>query len=248
MKYAFFSMFACLLLIVHQTVLADDCPCSETKKKENEWNHSIALGFNHTSGNSDTTLLNLNLNADREKNNNIWQFEFAGAQGESENEKTQDSLDGTAAYKHLISSRAFIGSGLTGLYDQIADIDYRIFIHLSPGYFILKDDIFKFSVEAGPAYIFEETGDQEDNFWAVRTADRFEWKLSESAKLFQTLEYIAAVEDLEDYIINGEVGVEAALTTQLSLVASVKDSYNNIPADDKEQNDVAIITSLKVSL
>ena len=74
------------------------------------------------------------------------------------------------------------------------------------------------------------------------------FRLEFEAKLFQKAELIFEAEDTENSITNAEAGVEAALTTKLSLVLTVKNEYNNQPAEGKERNDFSLITSLKVSL
>jgi hypothetical protein len=55
-------------------------------------------------------------------------------------------------------------------------------------------------------------------------------------------------EDSGNYIFNGEVGLEAALTSQVNLVLAVRDYYINQPAEDRRPNDVYTLTGLKVNL
>ncbi|MFO0416589.1 MAG: DUF481 domain-containing protein [Pseudomonadota bacterium] len=57
-----------------------------------------------------------------------------------------------------------------------------------------------------------------------------------------------SLEDSGDYIVNAEIGVEAALTSMINLVVSVRDYYINQPAEGRKSNDVYTITGLKVNL
>jgi hypothetical protein len=78
----------------------------------------------------------------------------------------------------------------------------------------------------------------------LRVAERFEHKLSDRAKIWQTLEYLPQVDRFSNYIINGEVGVEAGLTAKLSLRAWVQDTYDNEPAADRLKNDFKLFSGV----
>jgi hypothetical protein len=74
------------------------------------------------------------------------------------------------------------------------------------------------------------------------------WKISESALLYQSAEYLVSVEDAGDYLVNAELGIEAPLSSMVNIVFSVRDYYINQPAEGRERNDVYTITGLKVNL
>jgi hypothetical protein len=116
------------------------------------------------------------------------------------------------------------------------------------GAYLLKNDITKLSLEAGPSYVWEQLGGRDDNFAGARIADRFVWNISEAALLYQSAEYLISFEDSSDYIVNAEIGVEAPLSSMVNLVLSVRDYYINQPAEGRERNDVYTITGLKVNL
>jgi putative salt-induced outer membrane protein YdiY len=139
-------------------------------------------------------------------------------------------------------------AGVAYLSDDIADVDYRVFLNPGLGYFFVKDDEVKFSMETGPSYVFQKQDNDEDNFLAWRIADRFEWKFSETGKIFQGLEFLLNTDDTDDYLINAEAGIEAALNSTLSLVLSVRDRFDASPAAESEKNDVIVTTGLKVLL
>jgi len=97
----------------------------------------------------------------------------------------------------------------------------------------------------GGTYIREElTNGLEDDYAALRVAQRFEYKLTETTRIWQAAEYLANFEDFESYLLNAEVGVEAALKGALSLRVVLLDKYDNVPAPGLEENDIALITSL----
>ena len=57
-----------------------------------------------------------------------------------------------------------------------------------------------------------------------------------------------AAEDFDNYLLTGEIGVEAAISDHLSLRVVVQDKYDNTPAPGAERNDLSLIAGLGLSL
>lgn len=247
-------------MAVPMVSLAQDCDCAKEKKDPSVWDKTISIGFNLTEGNSDTLLLNANAKASRDYENNVWLFELDGNYGESDSpdpddpsapspkETTQEDATANAEYQRLLTERFYAGFGTKVKYDDIADIDYRVTLKPVLGYYLIKDEDIKLSVDVGPGYIFEKVGGIKDDYFAPRVSDRFEWKISETSKLFQTAEYIFDVSDSENYQVVGEAGIESAINSWLSLIVKAKDEYDNQPAAGKERNDFSLISGLALIL
>jgi putative salt-induced outer membrane protein YdiY len=230
-------------------------PCAP-KKVIGAWEKSIAAGFNLTDGNTETTLLNIGLNARKEDTNgNIFEamtaFNYGtdkAAEASTGDDVTRNDVRGNARYDRLLDDSWYLGLGSSFLSDDLADIDYRVTVDPSPGYYFIKNDDYKFRVEAGPSYLFEQVGGESDNYFAPRVAQRFDWVLSCTSKFYEKAEVLFDISNSDNYIINSELGVEAALATNLALVFTVRDVYDNVPAAGREKNDLQTITSLKVAL
>lgn len=220
--------------------------CTPKLKEPGAWDLSSALGFNFTSGNIDSRLLTASFNAEREIESDIYKFNVTGAEGEQNDETTQRFIRSTARYNRLITERTYFGMGGSFLKDDIAKVDYRGVINPGIGYFLVKSDEVELSFEGGPAYVWQKLTDKED-FLAARAANDFSWKLSETAKIFQTAEFLLNTEKTDEYIMVGTAGLEAALMSSLALVTSLQDRFNSLPADNRQKNDVMITTALKVS-
>ena len=238
-----FSLSLICFLLFPLSVFAhpDDAP----KEKDPEaWERSIYLGFDLQDGNSDTTLLALGAKAEREKDDNIWRFEANTKYGETDSSTTIDETTGLAEYKRLLTDRLYTGFGVEYRRDEIADVDYRVGLNPSVGYFLIKNDDLRFNIEGGPSYIFEEVANIEDDYFAPRVGERFEWDVSETAKLFEEAYITWDIDDSENYIITAQAGVEATISGPVSLIVSVKDDYDNVPAPGLKRNDLQVLTSL----
>jgi len=228
--------------------------CATPVVDPSAWVKSVTAGFNYTDGNSKTSSINLNGKTTRDYQGEVYRFEAdynygnAAADGETQREETKNNTRGTAEYKHILDEVYFWGAGTSIFHDDIASIRYRSILNPSLGAYVLREESIKLSLEAGPSYVWEKKGADTENYLAPRVADRFEWKFSPTAKLFQWTEYLVSADDSSNYLVNAEMGLEAALTSLVNVVILVRDNYVNQPAEDRKQNDIATITGLKVNL
>ena len=210
--------------------------------------NSIALGVTMTDGNSDTLLGNISLLKLRTRDAYSLRFGLDYAYGEDNSEKNTDNAKGIAEYRYGLSESAYVFSTLSALYDDIADIDYRVVLAAGPGYYLMKSDRVTLGVEAGPAFITEEVGDEQNDDLAFRVGERYDRVLSATAKCWQALEYLPIVDDFSDYLLNAEIGVEAAINASASIRLVLKNAYDSTPATDREKSDTTVIGALAYQL
>ena len=137
---------------------------------------------------------------------------------------------------------------VSALYDDIAKVDYRVILNPGLGAYLVKHDRLTFSVEAGPAYVIEKVDGETDDYLALRLAERIDFTLSPTAKVWQSAEYLPKIDDFDAYLLNAELGVEAALNSRLNLRVVLQDKYNSTPAGGLDKNDVALIAGISVAL
>ncbi len=228
--------------------------CGEPAKDPSAWDKSVNFGLNYTDGNSKTTNIYAGGLVARDYNNNAWRFQadynYGAAADSADAPKTENknNFRALADYRRVLENDWFAGAGTAFAHDEIADLQYRVIVSPSAGRYLIRDEQTKFSLEAGPSYVFEKLGEVEEDFAAARIADRLEWEISPTSKFFQFTEYLISFEDSSQYLLNAEVGIESALNSYLSLVISVRDYYINKPAEGRVPNDVITITALKVTL
>ena len=239
-----------LILAATNSALAQDAATTDAT----DWTKAVSAGLSLTDGNSNATNFNLNGKLGREYKDEVWRFEadynFGDTKETPDSPRTETRNDYRLLgdYRHIFNDFYFGGIGADLRHDEIADLDYRFTISPSVGMYLIKEDDLKLSVEGGPSYVFEELGGESDSYLAPRIANRLDWKISDTAKLFQTAEYLFDISDSSAYLLNAEIGIETTVTELVSLVVSIKDAYNNNPAEGKEKNDLAIISGLKLNL
>lgn len=78
----------------------------------------------------------------------------------------------------------------------------------------------------------------------LRLAERFDHKLNDRAKIWQSVEILPQVDNFSNYIVNAELGVETSLTKRLSLRTYIQDTYDNEPAPGREKNDLKLVAAM----
>ena len=103
-------------------------------------------------------------------------------------------------------------------------------------------------MDAGPSYLWEKKAGVADNYWALRIGQRFEYAFSKTAKAWQSAEYLPKAEAWGDYLLNVELGAEAALNSRFHLRLVLQDKYDSTPGEGLKQNNLLLIGGLGVSL
>jgi putative salt-induced outer membrane protein YdiY len=224
---------------------ADAAAATITPPPPPKWDVSVAMGLTLTEGNSDSVLFSLISRADKKFDPHELHFGADITYGESEDIKNNESARAFGQYNYLFTDRWYAYLRGEALHDDIADVEYRFTIGPGVGYYIIKRAQTTLAVEAGPAFVYEKQGGDSTGYFTARLAERFEHKFNERARIWQTLEFLPQVDDLDNFIINAEIGAEAAITTSWALSVILQDTYDNEPAEGREENDVKLIAAVK---
>ena len=208
------------------------------------WQSSATLGLAMTRGNKDTLLVNAKLFTQRKMTWNEWLLGVDGAYGEDNSVKNYEMLHGFGQADHFFTHRLFVFGRLDGLHDGIKAIDYRFTGSPGLGYYLLRQADVTLATEAGPSVIVERQGTTTDQYAALRLAERFEYKFSQTTKLWQTVEFIPEVDKVDNYIVNAEIGIDAAISKNLSLQVYLQDNFVNQPAPGFQNNDLRLISGI----
>jgi putative salt-induced outer membrane protein YdiY len=227
------------------------------------WETSASAGVALARGNSKNFLATLGINSSRKWAKDEALLGASAGYGKSTavnradglddvETKNEDYLKGFGQYNHLFSERFYGGLRLDAVHDDIADVNYRFTLSPLVGYYFVKNPTTTLAVEAGPSFVYEQVGGEEQSYLGARLAERFEHKFKSGARIWQTAEIIPQVDDTENFIVNFEIGAEAPLTKKLSLRAVLNDTYDNQPAEvtgaagtrTRLKNDVKITAGL----
>jgi putative salt-induced outer membrane protein YdiY len=208
------------------------------------WQSSATLGLTLTRGNSDTVLFTGNLKTGLKTQDNEWAFGADGAYGENNSVKNTEILHGFGQYNRLFSDRWFAYARVDALHDGIADVAYRVSLSPGLGYYFIKDKNTSLAAEVGPGVVFERRGGIENTYATLRVAERFEHRFSDHARLWQSAEYLPAVKEFGNYLVNAEVGVGASLTKKIELTVTLQDNYASQPAAGRKANDLKLISGI----
>ena len=214
-------------------------------EKKTEWKTTAALGFTLTQGNSDTVLVDTKLLGLKKWELNELSAKLHGIYGQAKGEKNNEVLHGTAQYNRLLGDADFYFYGKGDLmHDAVADVEYRFIASFGAGYYLVNRDKMKLSAEVGPGYIVEKLGAGNNDYFKIRVGERFDYQISERARLWQSIEWLPEAADFANYLLVSEIGVESDLTKKMSLRVSLRDNYDNRPAPGRKSNDLRLVTGL----
>ena len=222
------------------------------------WNTSVALGVNLTTGNSKTLLTQASIlsefkGAENELRlgavGNYGETEVTAADGEKQSDVNVQNARAFSEYRRRFGEKNYGYLNAEISHDRIADIDFRLVVGPGLGHSFIKTADVDLGADAGVAYIHDRNGDgsNKDNV-ALRLAQRYEQKLTATSKLWESIEYLPAFRDFGDYLLNSEIGAEAALNATLNLRVVAQDKFNNRPPDGREKNDLLLIAGVSMKL
>ncbi len=216
-----------------------------------QWDTTAAVGVNLSRGNTRNMLINGSVISARKFEQNEARAGLEANYGETEVTTTNDTKEmdtnvqnsrAFAEYRRLLNERTYGYVNGEIRNDDIADIDYRLMIGPGIGQYLLKSDTQTLGVELGATYIQEKlAGMDSDDYVALRVAEKYELKMSQTSKLWESVEYLPSFEDFGRYLLNAEAGAEAAMNNRLSLRIVAQDKYNSEPAEGKKANDFQLI-------
>ena len=244
-------MGACALLVTQSTVVgeapAPDANAAPEPEKKPAWEGLVAFGLTITSGNSDTLLANASARANKKWPKDELRLSLDATYGENDGDKSVEQVKASSQYNRTFGTedRWYVYGRVEALHDAIADIDGRFTLGPGMGYYFVKNKKTSLSGEAGPGAVIEKVDDKDwETYYTLRIADRFEYKINDRAKIWQTAEFMPDVSDFENYIVNVEIGIESGVTKSWALRVVFQDTYDNEPSPGSKSNDLKLIAGM----
>lgn len=245
------SVLACVcgVIAVTSTVRAEDAP----PPPKSLWDTSAALGLTLTRGNSDTVLFTANIKTETKRPQYELIMGADATYGEDHSVKNNENVHGFAQFNYLFTDRFYGYGRVDGLHDAVAEINYRFTFGPGAGYYFIKNNTTHLSVEGGPALVVEQVVENagttnevtvDNRYFTLRLAEKFDHKLNDKAKIWQSVEILPQVDDFNNFIVNAEAGIETTITLHTGLRVYVQDTYDNVPAEGRKKNDVKLVSAL----
>jgi putative salt-induced outer membrane protein YdiY len=210
------------------------------------WQQIASAGFALSNGNSDTLLATASYDAVYREADNEILLGLGGAYGEVDTAVTQQNARANAQYNRVFGGSLFggIAAGIT--HDTTAGVDYRFTPTAVLGAYLVKTDTAKVSVEAGPAYVFEKTGDGSDSYFALYSAQKASLTLSDSVSIGESVTFIPDVSKFDSYILSANVFVDFYFADHLALRAAVTNTYDSTPVKGQDKSDLMLSTGIAI--
>jgi len=158
----------------------------------------------------------------------------------SNGDKTKQQANLAGKYDHFMNEKWYLYSGLGFEHDKFADLTLRTKLSAGTGYQIYETDRTNLSIEGGPAYVWENYNNSENqDYAAARWALRFDHYLIEAWKLqaFHKHSLDWSLEDSSDYLLKTETGLRIPIFDSLQATLQVNFDRDNAPAKDAKKND-----------
>ncbi len=143
---------------------------------------------------------------------------------------------------YIFHEKWYLSSSAQFEHDDNADLNLRTSIALGPGYQILETERTDFSVEGGPAHVWENFKSDKNNQYASAR-----WALDFKHQIFKTWKLVAfhdhqlrwSLEDRkkDDYVFDLKTGLHIPIYGRLQATVQFNFQRDNEPSDDANKND-----------
>lgn len=225
-----------------------------TSTRAQEHDHSLHFGLSLNSGNSESVRLNLGAASAMDLSEALSyrggiEYNYGeSASGDRPSTRDLDNGKFSGNARWTVRSPWFLATDVSALFDRMAEIDRRISVGPAIGIDMVHRAGLHWSIEAGPALLWERVAGAKDEYVAVRVAEQFDWKPDHRLRLWHRIEWTADASEFLNALLNIEVGIESRIGDRTRLRSVLQDRYDVQPAPGVRHNDVSLVTGLAVEL
>lgn len=218
----------------------------EEQEKEKVWKADLGLSYVKNTGNSDNQTAGVDFKA--EKLANPWGLAVRAYFNTAEESgvKSAEQYYLGARAKRSLSKRWEVFAGLSGAKDEFAGYELQAIAEAGGTYHALLGPRHKLSFDAGFTYTDEDRVEPNpDVSFAGGVAGlAYEFKISETASLTQTVDFFPNFDDSDDWRLVSETGVTTSMTSLLALKFGYLYRYRNTPIGDAKATDTTTTASV----
>jgi putative salt-induced outer membrane protein YdiY len=221
----------------------------EKEKKHSPYSGKLAVGFNFTSGNSNTKSFNLAASLKYDpKTKNVFKAEAFFLRNVEEGASTVDRTTAHLRDEYALGPRWFAFGDGQYLKDRFKGIDSLISATAGAGIHLIKTDDRELTADLGAGAVIEQDQDRDrTSSGALRAGESYNGKISKSAGFTQNAFAIWKTSDFADAYYHFDVGLGAEIDEHFELKVALIDEYKRKPPEPTiKRNDVAGIVQLEV--
>lgn len=213
---------------------------------EKGWSDEAELSFVNTGGNSKVTTLaakNLLKVPISESFSGTWKL--WGLYGKSDGIKNAESYATELRGDYAQTSRLFYYASAGWLQDIFSDIDNRYIYGLGVGFNLLDGPKNFLTGEAGVTYTFEKyTSGGDNDYIGGRLFGQYAYQFNDVNKFTQSVEYLPDFDDSENWLLNSETALVAALNSNFSMKTAYLVKYDNKTRPGVTKTDTIVSVAL----
>ncbi len=222
---------------------------SKVNPEKPHWKGAVIAGATIVRGNTESTTANIAADAARRTEHDRitlgagYYFAKQRDNATGNDSTITDNWFAKGQYDRFLSARFYGYGNLRYEKDRIANLDMRLAPGIGFGYQWTEKTVFNFSTEGGASWIYEKYTEPAETrtYMAGRLAYHLDKAFNDHVKGFHNTEYIPSFERVDTFLINTDVGLRAALTSQLALEAKAQMAYNSQPAEGRDKRDLRYI-------
>ncbi len=208
------------------------------------WSGGVDIGGSYLSGNSDVQQIYAGIKGEREVDDSTLRLGLEGVYGKTNGIKDKEWIHGYTQYNYNFAEPFYGGLFTDFWHDEVADLSYRFRVNPLLGYYVFKNELSTLALEAGPAYVWQEQGGITDGYLALRFAQRYERKVGDHSRVWQSFEWTPEASDFGNYLLIGEAGIQTWVSPYVSVKAFAQNRYDSEPDAGKEENDLGVFLAL----
>jgi len=229
------------------------------------------LGYVETSGNTETTAATVDFMGKKSWGDHSVQLDFDYLYGEQNSIENNNKLETVLNYDYKFSKNFGLNYLIGYKDDKFSGFDYQFYTGPGVKWHAHENDAHVLDFQSNVLYskdsgsdkfyndaaftdetkypfvpvkgIFKKDG-QTNEYGAFFIQGDYEWKITESFKFLQMLNYRVDMKDSDIYFINSKSAVESKISDTFSMGINYKVSYVNTPPVGNERTDKTFTVSL----
>lgn len=225
------------------------------------WETKLSAGLETYSGNTDKDGVNGRIETQKSDGATVVIASLEGAW--EQQEKTYVREDGStytddertvgnAKFDVNVRERLggfFVYADVNGKHDGMSDLKYRFVESVGLGTYLVDEDALKATVEGGIAWVQEKIGREDEDYPALRLAERVDWKpgWAEGVSFYESVAALWDLDETDHWLVGAEAGADVPLAGSFSLVLKAAVDYNSDPGEGVDKTDRKLLLQLAYS-